>query len=181
MRAVFYVDCEVAGAHDLNGVEVAALAFSHVEDEAGVVVGVEADERRVLVAFHVVDGESDSGVLHELVEDVLHEEGLAATRFSDDDEVFRVHVVLTELVEDRVAGVHVAGDVGAVCADTALVVAGEAGDDLVGEHVLSDASERLAAVVHAERGERGGEVGEVLDDAVDGDAVACTKMLDLFE
>ena len=61
------------------------------------------------------------------------------------------------------------------------VVAGEAGDDLVGEHVLSDASEKLAAVVHAERGERGGEVGEVLDDAVDGDAVACVKMPDLFE
>ena len=94
-------------------------------------VGVEADERRVLVAFHVVDGESDSGVLHELVEEVLHEEGLAATCFGDDDEVFRVHVVLTELVEDRVAGAHVAGDVGAVCADAALVVAGEAGDDLV--------------------------------------------------
>ena len=109
--AVLSVDCEVAGAHDLNGVEVAALAFSHVEDEAGVVVGVEADERRVLVAFHVVDGESDSGVLHEFVEEVLHEEGLAATCFGDDDEVFRVHVVLAELVEDRVAGVHVAGDV----------------------------------------------------------------------
>ena len=36
-------------------------------------------------------------------------------------------------------------------------------------------------MVHAERGERGGEVGEVQDDAVDGDAVAGAELLDLFE